>query len=85
MSYEDLAARIAALEERPDVQEGLRASQDRDLAALEQRTKVMLTLAQASALNVSELAEDMRKVRTTLVDHGTLLADIVTRLERMTG
>jgi hypothetical protein len=92
MSNEELAARIAALEERMDVHEGLRASQDRDLAALEQRTKALLSLAQATAGNVSELTEAMRTltgavgtVRSSQIEHGVILADIVTRLERLTG
>lgn len=90
MSNEDLAARIAALEERMDIQEGLRASQDRDLASLEQRTKAIVTLVQATALTVGEHSEDlrslrsdMRLVRASQLEHSSLLAEIITRLERL--
>lgn len=101
MSYEDLAARVAALEERLDIQEGLRASQDRDLGALEQRTRALLSLAQATVLNVSDLSGDLRtlsedlrgdlrtpsgevrSVRSSQIEHSTLLGEIIARLERI--
>ncbi|MGQ0845694.1 MAG: hypothetical protein ACT4QF_16355 [Sporichthyaceae bacterium] len=97
MSLDDLERRVGALEERLDVTEGLRASQDRDLAALEPRTKAMMRSLQAISLTVSEHGtilrehgERLNRIESTLVRHGGMhevthekLDLIVTMLDRL--
>lgn len=78
MSLEDLERRVGALEDRMDMEEGLRASQDRDVAAVEQRTRAIQQSLQALSITVGEHGSILRQ-------HGSILRQHGERLERIEG
>lgn len=71
MTLEELAARVAALEERFGMESGLRASQDRDLSDLAAAVRAQTTVGQAMA--------------TRQIEHGASLRDHTARLDRLEG
>jgi hypothetical protein len=58
-----------------DLQEGLRASQDRDLATVEARTGVILDLVQALSVTVSEHNVRLGRLERTVKANAEILAE----------
>jgi cAMP phosphodiesterase len=61
-----LESRVAAIEERLGMEAGLRASLDRDLAALAQRQSAANHLIQALAITQSQHTEEFTSVHAKL-------------------
>lgn len=95
----DLARRVAALEERLDMEAGLRAGGDRDLravttkvAAIEATTRAMwLTQGEHTArldehlTMLLEIRGLLREQATVLAEHGAALVGIAEILHRLPG
>jgi hypothetical protein len=87
MSLEELERRVTALEERLQMEAGLRAAGDRDLASTAQNVRAQTHLIQALSITQSEHTDALRElgeaVATLKQDHGAKLDQIVTMLGRL--
>ena len=83
--YEELAVRVAALEERLDQEAGLRASQDRDLSSIERTARAQQHLLQALALTQSEHNEKIDRLDDRLVRVEASVARVEEGLARVEG
>jgi hypothetical protein len=63
---EDLAARVAAIEERVGMEAGLRASQDRDLADMRDSLRAQTYLIQALSITQGQHTEQLRRIEERL-------------------
>jgi len=81
--YEELAGRVAALEERLDQEAGLRASQDRDLSSIERTARAQQHLLQALALTQSEHNEKIDRLDDRLVRVEANVARVEVSLARV--
>ena len=75
-SLEDLEQRLAAVEERLDVESGLRESQDRDLSSLKVELRSANNLLQALALTQSDQTRMLTGLEATVAEHGERLGRI---------
>lgn len=75
--------RLTAVEERMDMESGLRASIDRDLSRLELGQQTALNLIQAVALTQSEHTRDLDRHTELLWEHTGMLKELGSRLDRM--
>lgn len=82
-SLDDLARRVAALEQRMDQESGLRASQDRDLGDMAQSLRAQNNLIQALAITQSQHTERLDRIDGKLGELATASGTIVTMLERL--
>lgn len=81
----NLEERVAALEERMDMEAGLRASADRDLASLTANMRAQTHLLQALAITQSEHGELLRQHGETLAEHSAAMARVETGVEQIIG
>lgn len=89
--FQELAGRVAALEERLGQEAGLRASQDRDLSSIERTARAQHHLLQALALTQSEhndkidrLDDRLARVETKidgLTDGAARIIELLGRLD----
>ena len=73
-TLEDHERRITVLEERMDQEAGLRASQDRDLAAIAEGVRAQDRLLKALAKTQSEHTQTLAQHTQTLNEHTQILA-----------
>jgi ABC-type transporter Mla subunit MlaD len=73
-TLEDHERRITVLEERMDQEAGLRASQDRDLAAIAEGVRAQDRLLKALAKTQSEQTQTLAQHTQTLTQHTQILA-----------
>lgn len=78
---EELKARVAALEERLTVTEGLRASMDNDLGSVSAKVTANNHLVQAVAITQSEHTKQLNQITETLAKHSTGLDGIASLLQ----
>lgn len=88
--FEDLARRVASLEEQVQEEAGLRASQDRDLSSLAQGQRAANHLLQALSITQSEhtqmldeLHSDLTLIRADIAQIRTGHGAIVAMLQRL--
>ena len=86
-SLDDLEQRVAAIEERLQMQAGLRAAGDRDLASTTAHLRAQTHLVQALSITQAEHTTALRELGETVAalrqDHGAKLDQIITMLERL--
>jgi uncharacterized coiled-coil protein SlyX len=85
MSDDDLEPRVRALEERMTLQEGLRASQERDLAAVELRTRQIVTGLDAVNEKVEAHSRILDRHSATLDEHSERLERIEQKVTTTNG
>ena len=82
-----LEERVAALEERLEMEAGLRASGDRDQASLARTARAQHHLIQALAITQSEHTDLLRAhgdaIEALRTEHGAKLNQIITMLGRL--
>lgn len=89
-SIDDLAARVAALEERMGMESGLRASADRDLSEVTAALRAQQNLIQALAMDhiedrgtLRQHTRDLHEIRASLAEHGTLMRGMAAMLQTL--
>lgn len=97
MELSELAAEVAALRERLDMEAGLRASQDSELADRGAQMRAQTLLIQAISLTQTEhtrtlrqlvegqhrLDREVREVRATLAHLGSAMGDMAAMLQTL--
>jgi hypothetical protein len=86
-SLEELELRVTALEERLQMEAGLRAAGDRDLSSTAQSLRAQTHLIQALSITQAEHTNTLRELGEAVVtlrqDHGAKLNQIITMLDRL--
>jgi len=80
---EELERRIAVIEERLNVESGLRASGDRDLADMAQTLRAQQHTIQASAITQSQHNDKLDRHEASLTAAHGKLDRIITMLDRL--
>jgi hypothetical protein len=84
-TLEDHERRITVLEERMDQEAGLRASQDRDLAAIAEGVRAQDRLLKALANTQSEQTQTLAQHTQTLDEHTQALAELKGGVSQIIG
>lgn len=80
---EDLERRLAVVEQRLDMEAGLRASGDRDIADIKQTLRAQHHTIHALAITQSEHTEKLDRLETGMGSVRTSLDQIVGMLDRL--